>query len=408
MPGRLLKLEEGNVHVVEYGTRADAAGTVILIHGLFGSSQFWGCTVDCCNGLGPFLVERGFHVVSYDLWGHGFSDAPDPGDHAYSPEFFSEQLLHLLDALAVQAAHVVGHSLGAVIATTAALTSPDRIMSLVCHAPAFHSPTFLWLHLLWKTAPLLLRLGISFRYNHLVGDVNAHNDAILRTFRAVVEARAVSRSIRCDGAEGSRRHSGLPRALWSNSEPLTVSQDALQDRAYFLVALDDVLVPLRSVTQFRDNFMPRAVLHVLEGANHLSCAEVGGHVHPKFCALVDASLHGARVWTSTYHRLSAGVPFGCSTSVEDVDQALPEFSLRRSRHTDERGPWLHYVWVLLCFAVSVMMVLGLIAWEREDGYVLPWACGFVASMTLIILRAVRESASGPHAQRTMHEIELPG
>ena len=131
MPGRLLKLEEGNVHVVEYGTRADAAGTVILIHGLLGSSQFWGCTVDCCNGLGPFLVERGFHVVSYDLWGHGFSDAPDPGDHAYSPEFFSEQLLRLLDALAVQAAHVVGHSLGAVIATTAALTSPDRIMSLV-------------------------------------------------------------------------------------------------------------------------------------------------------------------------------------------------------------------------------------------------------------------------------------
>ena len=58
---------------------------VVLVHGLGLGQRSW-------DRVAPRLVARGLRVATYDLWGHGASDAP--GD--YSPAAFGADLVAVL------------------------------------------------------------------------------------------------------------------------------------------------------------------------------------------------------------------------------------------------------------------------------------------------------------------------
>ena len=69
-----------------------------------------------------------------DLPGHGLSDKPSGPEH-YTPDAMAETVLATLDALGIERAALVAHSLGAAIARRAAARAPDRISALVLLAP---------------------------------------------------------------------------------------------------------------------------------------------------------------------------------------------------------------------------------------------------------------------------------
>jgi 3-oxoadipate enol-lactonase len=96
------------------------APAVVFVHGLAASSRVW-------QGQAERLRDA-FRVVRYDLRSHGESDASavpcTRGDLA-------TELVHVLDALAIDRAFVVGHSAGGVIAMHTALEHPDRVRGLV-------------------------------------------------------------------------------------------------------------------------------------------------------------------------------------------------------------------------------------------------------------------------------------
>lgn len=91
------------------------------------------------------LADRGFRVVRFDNRDAGLSthlhDAPQPdlfgimaGDHSTAPyrlDDMAEDTAGLLDALGVEAAHVVGASMGGMIAQALAIRHPQRVRSLV-------------------------------------------------------------------------------------------------------------------------------------------------------------------------------------------------------------------------------------------------------------------------------------
>ncbi len=90
------------------------------------------------------LVDRGFYVVRYDNRDAGlstvFDDGPRPdpmavylGDRSsvdYTLEDMADDAVGLLDALEIPAAHLVGSSMGAMIAQALAARYPDRTLSL--------------------------------------------------------------------------------------------------------------------------------------------------------------------------------------------------------------------------------------------------------------------------------------
>jgi pimeloyl-ACP methyl ester carboxylesterase len=112
--------------------------TVLLIMGL--ATQMIGWHEDFCGQL----AERGFHVVRFDNRDSGRSThikarPPKIGELArrskkparYTLDDMADDAVGLLDHLGVDKAHVVGASMGGMIAQTVAIRHPARVASLV-------------------------------------------------------------------------------------------------------------------------------------------------------------------------------------------------------------------------------------------------------------------------------------
>jgi len=93
---------------------------ILFIHGLGSSSRDWELQVD-------FFSER-YQVVTFDVRGHGQSDKP-PGP--YSVGLFAADAAELIKSLDVAPAHVVGISMGGMMAFQLAVSAPELVKSLV-------------------------------------------------------------------------------------------------------------------------------------------------------------------------------------------------------------------------------------------------------------------------------------
>jgi pimeloyl-ACP methyl ester carboxylesterase len=99
-----------------YLTMGDPAGTpVVLIHGYTDSARDW---VPLIPWLSPHLK-----LILVDLRGHGRSGKPDC---CYTRIDFAYDIKLLLDALHIERADIVGHSLGSIVAQTFAEFWPER------------------------------------------------------------------------------------------------------------------------------------------------------------------------------------------------------------------------------------------------------------------------------------------
>jgi pimeloyl-ACP methyl ester carboxylesterase len=74
------------------------------------------------------MMPAHLRVVAVDQRGHGDSDRPAS---SYSVDAFASDLLALMDALAIDRATIVGHSMGSFVARRAAERARDRITRLV-------------------------------------------------------------------------------------------------------------------------------------------------------------------------------------------------------------------------------------------------------------------------------------
>jgi pimeloyl-ACP methyl ester carboxylesterase len=107
------------IHYVERGT----GELVVLLHGFAGSAAgHWIST-----GIVDSLAGQ-YRVVAMDLRGHGESEKPHDTS-AYGRELGND-VIRLLDHLAVRRAHLVGYSLGAIIAGQVAAENPDRFSTV--------------------------------------------------------------------------------------------------------------------------------------------------------------------------------------------------------------------------------------------------------------------------------------
>ncbi len=130
---------KSNGITIEYETRGDPESPpVLLIMGLGAQLTMWDL---------PFfggLADAGFYVIRYDNRDVGlstwFDDAGEPGlaellsgsaTPAYSMSDMAADAAGLLDALGIESAHIVGVSMGGMIAQTFAIEFPARTRSLV-------------------------------------------------------------------------------------------------------------------------------------------------------------------------------------------------------------------------------------------------------------------------------------
>src|SRR5437867_3008726 len=115
-----LRLRSGEVDGLALNYLVEGRGpAVVLVHGLGGFAESWRHNV-------PSLAARAT-VYAVDLPGFGRSGKPSAG---YSLAYFTRALYAFLDAVGVTQVSLVGHSLGAAVAVTYALTHPARVERL--------------------------------------------------------------------------------------------------------------------------------------------------------------------------------------------------------------------------------------------------------------------------------------
>src|SRR5579871_1429077 len=74
--------------------------------------------------------SRDYCCITYNARGYPPSDVPEDDD-AYGYEEQRDDLIAIMDALAIERAHLVGLSMGAYTALQAAMVYPDRVRSVV-------------------------------------------------------------------------------------------------------------------------------------------------------------------------------------------------------------------------------------------------------------------------------------
>ena len=111
-----MALGAGPVRVLEWRGGEPPA---VFLHGLTAVAEVWGPTIDALGGAA--------RAIAPDLRGHGHSFR---GDVDYRVGAFVGDLIDLLDAMALERPHLVGHSMGGRVAIAAAARHPERFRSV--------------------------------------------------------------------------------------------------------------------------------------------------------------------------------------------------------------------------------------------------------------------------------------
>ena len=97
---------------------------VLLIMGAMCSMVYW--DEEFCQRL----ADTGRYVIRYDNRDVGRSVAYEPGDSQYTVVDMADDAVGVLDAYRVDQAHIVGMSLGGMIAQIIALRHPQRVLTI--------------------------------------------------------------------------------------------------------------------------------------------------------------------------------------------------------------------------------------------------------------------------------------
>jgi 3-oxoadipate enol-lactonase len=117
-----------DLHYVEAG----AGEPLVLVMGFGGDHLAWGFQLAALSAR--------YRVVTFDNRGAGRSSAPDV---PYTTPMMADDTVAVMDHLGIARAHVLGVSLGGMIAQEVALAHPERVRSLQLHGTAARADRYL-------------------------------------------------------------------------------------------------------------------------------------------------------------------------------------------------------------------------------------------------------------------------
>jgi pimeloyl-ACP methyl ester carboxylesterase len=249
-----LRLRGGEVDGLELNYLVEGRGqgpAVVLVHGLGGFAESWR------HNIGSLAARASVYAI--DLPGFGRSGKP-PAE--YSLAFFARALHGFLDAVGVTQASLVGHSLGAAVAITYALTHPARVERLALLAGCV--PGFGW-RPGWRAR--VMATPVVGEALALCGCAPLYRAAIAKCFHSPADAEVGF----LVGWDYATRTSAAARAAWLGTVR-ALAADFQQRRADYRRAIATLDLPVLFVHGRQDVAIPAA--HCAEMADAFSRATV--------------------------------------------------------------------------------------------------------------------------------------
>ncbi len=120
-------MERARINEVELAYELQGVGApIVMIHGAQGDQSMFAAMAK--------EFATGYRVLTFDQRGSGLSEKPDT---PYSMAMFADDTAALMDHLKMSPAHIIGVSMGGMIAQEFALRHPSKVRSLVlgCTTP---------------------------------------------------------------------------------------------------------------------------------------------------------------------------------------------------------------------------------------------------------------------------------
>jgi 3-oxoadipate enol-lactonase len=223
---------------------------VVLIHGLSMDSSTW------FNQI-PVLSQK-YQVIVFDNRGVGQTDAPN---EAYSTEMMADDAAALLKFLNVDNAHILGFSMGGMIAQTIALKYPEVVKSLLLISTAARFPARskqlvqIWLRMLNENVSLETRIreGFSWVYTN---EFFEHDETV---------TDSVNLALNHPHPLSIHGFAGQVAALIQHDTRSQISQISVP--TLVLIGGDEILIPVEFSEELAAK-IPKAELVILERGAH--------------------------------------------------------------------------------------------------------------------------------------------
>jgi 3-oxoadipate enol-lactonase len=223
---------------------------VVLIHGLSMDSSAW------FNQI-PVLSQK-YQVIVFDNRSVGQTDAPN---EAYSTEMMAVDAAALLKFLNVDNAHILGFSMGGMIAQTIALKYPELVKSLLLTSTAARFPARakhlvqIWLRMLNENVSLETRIreGFSWVYTN---EFFEHDETV---------TASVNLALNHPHPLSIHGFTGQVAALMQHDTRSRISQISVP--TLVLIGGDEILIPVEFSEELAAK-IPKAQLVILERGGH--------------------------------------------------------------------------------------------------------------------------------------------
>jgi pyruvate dehydrogenase E2 component (dihydrolipoamide acetyltransferase) len=230
---------------IRYARRGEVGPNVILIHGFGGDLDNWLFTIDA-------LAETAI-VYALDLPGHGQSTKAirEP-----SLDALAGTVIGFMDALSIDKAHLIGHSMGGAVAAKVAEKARGRVLSLGLIAP--------------------VGLGPEINGPYITGFVKAASRRELKPVLELLFADSglVSRQL-VDDVLKFKRLDGVDKALAALSEALFGGG---RQRDRIVETVKAAGIPVTVIFGKGDKVIPPAHAEALTGAAKIAIIEGAGHM----------------------------------------------------------------------------------------------------------------------------------
>lgn len=252
---QFVRIGDQLVHVEQAGQ----GDPVVLIHGFGASTYSW-------RKVMPVLAES-FRVVAIDLNGFGYTQRPESFD-SYTREGQADLVLRVMDALAIESAHLIGHSYGGGLTLWIASRHPERLRSMVLvdsSAPTYANDR--------RSRAAALRPLNAFFLHAVVLHPNAVRRALLHSFYddSLVTPELVREyydRIRIEGVNDA--YFGLTAPVHSQPEP--VDLETIEVPALVVWGAEDELISKEAGQKAADR-LPKADFVLMEGVGHVPMEE---------------------------------------------------------------------------------------------------------------------------------------